>query len=293
VDGAIAWFTTTYGWIASFWWSLLPGGIALLIAERLLPVERSQPLRALGLNVFASTLHVVVTPVASFLPGMVATWVVRNLSGPWIPLDLNRVMPHDLWLRWPVILAALWVSLAVYDFFYYWFHRGQHAWPWLWEQHRLHHLDRAVSMATAYRHHWLEEPLRAVLMTLPMSLIFGLTPIEGGVLSAVASHWALVIHANLRVRFGVLSAVVAGPQYHRIHHSLQPEHWNKNLAAFVPLWDWLFGTYHRPRSGEWPATGLATDPEVTSVRAIVLGPFPVWWTRTRALLLWRPAFGRE
>jgi sterol desaturase/sphingolipid hydroxylase (fatty acid hydroxylase superfamily) len=36
--------------------------------------------------------------------------------------------------------------------------------------------------------------------------------------------------------------LLTSPQYHRIHHSLKPAHFDKNFAAWFPLWDILFRT---------------------------------------------------
>ncbi|MGZ8396913.1 MAG: sterol desaturase family protein [Rhodoplanes sp.] len=59
---------------------------------------------------------------------------------------------------------------------------------------------------------------------------------------------------------GPLTAVFGGPQYHRIHHSIERAHWNKNYAAFFPVWDQVFGTQHRPGPQEWPKTGIEGGP---------------------------------
>jgi len=56
--------------------------------------------------------------------------------------------------------------------------------------------------------------------------------------------------------FGLLWWMLSSPQYHRIHHSLEPQHINKNFAVWFPVWDILVGTAYRPRRGEYPATGL-------------------------------------
>ena len=53
---------------------------------------------------------------------------------------------------------------------------------------------------------------------------------------------------------------IGNPQWHRIHHSLQPEHFDKNFAGLLPLWDILFGTFRNPR--EWNARcGLGAENE--------------------------------
>jgi hypothetical protein len=46
------------------------------------------------------------------------------------------------------------------------------------------------------------------------------------------------------------------PQYHRIHHSVEPQHLNKNFCRIFPVFDVIFGTAWRPGKDEFPVTGL-------------------------------------
>src|SRR5262249_21623352 len=141
------------------------------------------------------------------------------------------------------------VPFIAYDFFYYWTHRLQHTVPALWEQHKLHHMDESVYCISSGRHHWLEEGIRVFTLTLPMSILITIGSSLGMVAAFIYTYWAFVIHANVRLPFGPMTPVLCGPQLHRIHHSREPRHRDRNFAAFFPLWDILFGTYHRPQRG--------------------------------------------
>jgi hypothetical protein len=148
------------------------------------------------------------------------------------------------------------VPILVFDFFYYWFHRLQHQWDWLWEIHQLHHSEPALNVTTNFRHHWLEEFFRSFFILLPMNWVLGLGPATSAVAALFIGQWSSFFHANIRLGLGPLTSVITGPQYHRIHHSIEPRHFRRNYAAFFPLWDWVFGTYFRPAKGEWPEVGL-------------------------------------
>jgi hypothetical protein len=50
-----------------------------------------------------------------------------------------------------------------------------------------------------------------------------------------------------------------GNQVHRIHHSVDAEHYNRNFADVLAIFDVAFGTYYRPETEEFPATGLGPD----------------------------------
>jgi sterol desaturase/sphingolipid hydroxylase (fatty acid hydroxylase superfamily) len=78
---------------------------------------------------------------------------------------------------------------------------------------------------------------------------------------------------------GLLTPVVTGPQYHRIHHSIEPKHLGKNYAAFFPIWDRIFGTCWQPARDEWPETGLPDTNGVWAMQDVVFAPFLGWWRR--------------
>ena len=84
------------------------------------------------------------------------------------------------------------------------------------------------------------------------------------------------IHLNVRLSFGPLAWLIAGPQQHRIHHSRLPEHCDKNFGQFFPIWDVLFGTYYHARRDEFPDTGLVSGERVTSLYQALSLPFAKW-----------------
>jgi sterol desaturase/sphingolipid hydroxylase (fatty acid hydroxylase superfamily) len=186
-------------------------------------------------------------------------------------LDLNA----DSGTSVPAALASSLLFLLVFDFFYYWWHRAQHEVPALWAFHKLHHMDESLGVSTQMRCHWLEEIGRIPSIFMPMALLFNL-PLHAGVVAFVLTAWGAFIHANLRLGLGKASAVVAGPQVHRIHHSILAQHFDKNYAAFFPLYDVLFRTYYHPAPDEYPPTGVRDDPEINSVVQAFLLPFQTW-----------------
>ena len=95
--------------------------------------------------------------------------------------------------------------------------------------------------------------------------------------------WGFVTHANLRLGFGPLTPLIAGPQLHRIHHSALPEHRDRNFSMLFPIIDIVFGTYYRPRPDEYPPTGTAGD-KVNDLRGATVQPFVAWWHMMKAWL---------
>jgi sterol desaturase/sphingolipid hydroxylase (fatty acid hydroxylase superfamily) len=241
--------------------------LIFLVVERWFYAEKGQSLRGILFNIRYTILYFAVATLVQPVIGFVTSSAISSTAGGWIT-------PPN-WPAWGAfnrILQGL-IYLFIFDFFYYWFHRLQHTIPMLWSQHKLHHSDVAVNVTTTHRHHWLEEPLRMIFILVPMGIVFQVKPVAGGVIGMVLGAWGFFIHSNLRLNLGFLTPVFAGPQAHRIHHSIRPEHANRNYAAFFPLYDIAFGTFTRPKTSEFPPTGLHTRETVSSLIAASWWPF--------------------
>lgn len=250
-------------------------GLAL---EQFIPAEPEQPVR---ITLFKIRILAVFTMIGVFLGyeislliGMAVSKLEGNGSGFAVGISLQPRVVR--------ILAAL----LIFDFFYYWYHRLQHQWPLLWHQHKLHHADPALNVTSATLHHWLEGPLRTIFISIPMMFVLNLSVTDLAIIGAVLSVWAALKHANLRIPLGPLTPIIVGPQLHRLHHSIKPQHRDRNFAAFFPIYDLAFGTYCKPEHGEWPATGLPTGEWPRSIAEANLWPFVAWWGR---LMAWRHA----
>ena len=249
-------------------------GIILVfsLVERFVPAGPLKPIRGWLLNLKIMILYkstpilfsIVVSASVAFASGIVGLGLI----------DLRAIASNSMA---KLALATL-LTMFVGDFFYYWFHRFQHENSFLWQQHKLHHMDEQMSAITSGRHHWLEDLLRVPTVTIPMAILFKLTPPEGGIIGLVIGAWPVFFHSNLRVHLGPASVLFNGPQVHRIHHSRLREHHNQNYAGFFPVWDLLFGTYHHPAPGEFPPTGVDDETEVKTAFEAALLPFREWWT---------------
>ena len=150
---------------------------------------------------------------------------------------------------WP--LAEQWLSLVVafllLDFLHYAAHRCQHAVPWLWRFHALHHSDPDLDVTTSVRHHPIEYLITAgfywlAVLTLGIPLIV-VTSHALAVFTAAA-----ITHGNIRVPEWLdraLQPAVITLDLHLIHHSIVDEQANANFGAVLSIWDRIFGTYLR------------------------------------------------
>jgi sterol desaturase/sphingolipid hydroxylase (fatty acid hydroxylase superfamily) len=243
-----------------------------LLIERFRVAQRAQPWQHIVFNVlytlpFIFLTHLLVPPLAA----ITQPWIAQY--GGWLPIR----MPDGL--GWQLLQGLLF--FLIFDFFYYWLHRAQHRFGWFWAQHKLHHSDRSINVTSGQRHHFLEEPIRVFVVFLPLGMVFDITPPNIAWLWSALLLWGYVIHLNLRLPFGPLTPVIAGPQLHRLHHSKLPGHTDINFAAFFPIWDVVFGTYVKPGRDEWPETGTHADDDLNGFGRALFSPFSDWWRGLR------------
>ncbi len=203
-------------------------------------------------------------------------WGIYRIAGlcllPLIP-QLSHIALIDggelpFWLGLPLFVIII-------DLGEYLYHRAQHKIPFLWAMHSLHHSDPDMNVLTSQRHFWGDQVLKALTIWPASLMIIGPTPAMIGVFGLI-SLWNLVLHSRLPLDFSRLSWLLNSPTYHRRHHSRLPEHYDSNFAALFPIYDVIFGTYHRPTS--FPPTGLDRHPEsLTEVIA-----WPLIWDKPKA-----------
>lgn len=172
-------------------------------------------------------------------------------------------------------VAWLIVLLLVMDGCYYWMHRAQHAIPWLWAQHAIHHSDETVNITTAWRIHWTEPILETVFIVAPTAYLFHQQPAMAfaiGVLSHAVNAFA---HLNIPWRAKWLAPILVTPAWHRTHHAAVPPLLDRNFAGKFPLWDRIFGTYVTAPVND-PPTGLHSGEHIRTLRDVAWWPMTEW-----------------
>lgn len=230
--------------------------LALTTAVELLLPREKQSLRERFVGLGAIALYV---PAA-----LIVYKMFQNL---WIAVGIRPLIRVPMTLDWTGMAAVVLAPIAgavVYDFFFYWFHRAQHALAWRF--HAVHHSIRELNAVNSY-HHISEPFFQAVFLLLPVSLIVADTgPIVPAMLILLHLQ-ASFIHSPTRIHLGPLRLFFCDNSFHRIHHSLDEKHFDKNFGAFTTIWDRLFGTAWFPAKDEWPATGLAEIDQPRNLRA--------------------------
>lgn len=171
---------------------------------------------------------------------------------------------------WPArVLITVAIALAA-DFGYFVAHALEHRVPVLWQIHRIHHSAPTMTPLTNGREHPFSEVFHALFITLSTSitaavLLAFVTPgvstvsIEGTNVIIIASFLALanLRHSETWISFGRrVEHVISSPAQHQIHHSTNPQHFDRNFGVMFSLWDWLFGTLYTTESREEVRFGL-------------------------------------
>jgi sterol desaturase/sphingolipid hydroxylase (fatty acid hydroxylase superfamily) len=274
--------------------SLLLSWPFFLWLEKVVPVQKNTPRSNYRLNWKITFSNLLLAPaflsfVVLSMLGLVSLTGFPSLQVPVSELSVGIAF-LDIFLQGALIFFTA-VFLA--DFSYYWWHRAQHTFPFLWELHKQHHSDENLNSTTIYRSHFLESAGQALFRILTIGLIFDTTEIPQTILAMVAgvllpALWDYFIHANVRV--DALHRVMpffSVPQFHWIHHSRMPKHRDKNFAIWLPLFDIAFGSYYHPRVDEYPPTGLASGEKIESVWETQTGPFIAWTAMLRNRYLHR------
>jgi sterol desaturase/sphingolipid hydroxylase (fatty acid hydroxylase superfamily) len=231
-------------------WLFVPGygyGVVLLAMATLeffIPQERRRWTRA---SLLSGTYLILAGKMVIYV--FLITPLFRNI---WVYLKLpsahlDRSLPLPLYML---------ISVLVVTFTGYWAHRGMHQIPGLWHIHKIHHAPRNLNWTSIYQKHFLElllnEPLHLItVLALGTDLVapFGVIFLTIDVLS----------HSNIRLDLGRLAYLISTPQAHRIHHSIDPKHYDTNFGNTLMIWDQFFGTFCYDRHSLPTAYGVDED----------------------------------
>jgi sterol desaturase/sphingolipid hydroxylase (fatty acid hydroxylase superfamily) len=230
-------------------WLFLPGfgyGFVLVglgLAELIIPYDR----RPWGRKSLLSATYLLFAGKLTFYalivtPAIRQAWLAMGLPS----MHLDEKLPMAIYMP----LAVLMVTFTAY-----WAHRLMHRIPILWHIHKIHHSAENLNYSSVYHKHFLEMLLQTPLhviavlalgtnLVAPFGIIFKFIDVFG--------------HANVRIRTGWLTYLVSTPEAHRVHHSLNPKHYDTNFGNTFMWWDHVFGTFHYD-PGEPPTAYGVTD----------------------------------
>ncbi len=217
--------------------------------------------------VTSKVVHLVVAAPVAFAAaniGSIVNHALRNVL-PYHP-PAGPIGPMTL-----LVFTA--TMLLAYDLSYYIYHNAQHRIPVLWELHKVHHSAEVMIGVTKDRIHPIDNVMNDVWDGLVVGLVYAvwLFFIPNSVELTIYGINVYVLrnilmmdftrHTHFKISFGaVLNEIIICPHYHQLHHSIAPEHWDKNFGLMFAFWDRLFGTLAVPKPNEDFVFGL-TDGE--------------------------------
>ncbi|MEO7359561.1 MAG: sterol desaturase family protein [Gemmatimonadaceae bacterium] len=230
-------------WSNPWLWALFA---LILILERVIPADPTQRLFSKGVGQDFLWFNLDIAIGVALLPAVAGTlkFLYDRVTGGYV-LSVAE--------GWPT-LARIVLAVVITDFLYYCKHRLSHRVGALWHFHAVHHSQRELNALTDRRQHIVEHLVTQMLIFLPL-IAMGLKPLA--LMAAGAALWwqTLFVHGNIRTNFGPVGWVIVSPQFHRIHHSIELQHYDKNFGSIFTIWDRLFGTiYHGVN--EYPPTGV-------------------------------------
>ncbi|OUS02462.1 hypothetical protein A9Q81_08635 [Gammaproteobacteria bacterium 42_54_T18] len=198
-------------------------------------------------------------------------------GGVALAITINRILYRwfgagDFWQLPEMTVTVLFtlVLFLVEDFSRFFVHYLYHKVPLFWRFHAIHHSATILTPMTLYRIHWAEmlvNSIRSLLVIGFVSAMFiyffdnGIHPytvfgatITGFLFNMAGSN---LRHSSVWLGFGYFERWVVSPAQHQIHHSVAPEHIDKNFGATLAVWDRLFGSLTMSQHTKVEGYGLA------------------------------------
>ena len=210
--------------------------LVLGVIEHYLPARSKWLIRASqkSINVI---LVFLLTVIALMLSNFYADWlaeplaVFRNTAG----LD---IWPHD----WPILVQLLLVFFAS-EFLWYWMHRAEHRWTWVWRLsgHGAHHSFKKLNALNFGLNH----PIEYFFILLPSILvefIFGVGVAAAGAAVLTVTQTSIV-HSNINLNSKGIGWLFTTNDYHICHHSADLGESNTNYGCSAIIWDRIFDTF--------------------------------------------------
>ena len=239
--------------------------VPLVILERLIPAEKPKKFvnPHLAFDFFFPIMRLLLT--LGLIP--VGYALVKTIYMTYVPfLNTGLLDNKPMWIQ---IIGAF----AITDFMFWFSHYLRHKIPWLWYFHTIHHSQKHLNPMSTQREHPFEGYINFVIRTAPIAFVGGSYPawIWFGIINTA---WGFFIHSNLKINLGPLKYIIVSPQFHRVHHSIRPEHWDKNFGERLTLWDFMFGTMVTDMN-VYPETGVA---HIEHIEEYSANPFKLCWT---------------
>jgi sterol desaturase/sphingolipid hydroxylase (fatty acid hydroxylase superfamily) len=141
-------------------------------------------------------------------------------------------------------VVELVLGLLLLDLTFYYWHRANHAFPFFWRFHNVHHVDPDLDVSTSFRFHFGE-----VLFSLGFKVlqiyVLGISLPTYLIYELAFQCATLFHHSNVRLPIKIertLNNIIVTPRMHGIHHSIVKDETNSNYSVIFRWWDLMHGT---------------------------------------------------
>ena len=184
------------------------------------------------------------------------TNVVKDVMGLSIAIiSYDFLVKHFAIYEIKSSLGVYAIAFIALDFSSYWIHRISHKINFFWNKHAIHHSSEEFNLACALRQSissfvnlFTFFLIPAALFGVPVNVIAIVAPIH-----LFAQFWYHTVYIK---NMGFLEHILVTPAHHRVHHAINPEYMDKNLAAIFIVWDRIFGTFQEELASAPPVFGI-------------------------------------
>lgn len=138
------------------------------------------------------------------------------------------------------IFGEVLASLLLYDFMYYFLHRGMHHPKFMKYVHGVHHYVRFPTSTESIYLHPVENLAGLGLLCIAMMLVGPISAVSFLIVFLIHSTVNILVHSNLVLPHPAFKLFNFWAVKHDLHHG---KHLNRNYASIFPFWDQMFGTY--------------------------------------------------
>lgn len=166
------------------------------------------------------------------------------------------------------------VIFIVVDFVWYLYHRNAHKIMFFWIFHSTHHQTDDFNFSLGLRVSFLQQIIRSFFW-IPIAL-FGFDPIL--IITGIffQNFYQFFIHTDLFDFPRFSHGIMVSPKMHKLHHSNQFPHLDKNFGGVLIIWDRFFGTYASPYKQDKISLKPTNNHEVWSPFDAYFSPLIQW-----------------
>jgi sterol desaturase/sphingolipid hydroxylase (fatty acid hydroxylase superfamily) len=174
--------------------------------------------------------------------GVAIGWAVTGVALSALTYAANNLAYDHRVANFSKLPAAPVAAFLLADLAYYGWHWISHKSAFMWASHFPHHSAKRINFLASVRQGWTDV-LTGAWLTWVILAFVGFTPAQMAPYFTALMLVQLMAHNEWVPKLGPLEWVLVTPSNHRVHHSLEARHIDRNYGGVLIVWDRLFGTF--------------------------------------------------